>query len=99
MARGFHGLIDMHDASGSQLDDEEEIQVSEEHIYNRQEVAGEDICRMRLQERRPSLTRRRIRSQPTQIFLDAAFSDVDPDFDQLCVGYLTLSVTYSTISQ
>ncbi len=38
---------------------------------------------MRLQERRPSLTRRRLRSQPTQVFLDAAFGDLDPDFEQL----------------
>ena len=38
---------------------------------------------MRLDVRRPSLTRRLLRSQPTQIFLDAAFGDIDPDFGQL----------------
>ncbi len=81
----------MHDPTGSQLDDEIQIQMPEEHIRDRQEVEGVDISSVRLDERRPALARARLRSQPMQVFLDAAFGDADPDFEQLAADSFSTS--------
>lgn len=72
----------MDDFSALQLDDEEGKERAEEEVGDRQEVARPDVVCMVLQEGRPCLRGGKY-TPLSPVFLDGAFGDTNPQFEQL----------------
>jgi len=67
----------------TQFDDDEGKQRAEEYIRDLDEIAGPDRLGLVVQERRPGLPRRSRWPRLMHVFLDDAFADMYPQFQQL----------------